>query len=105
MIKFGHVLSQSKTQFPRTMLEQIVTLKMPQVRVEPEVLQFLGKSFNLWHIAIPMLEDHVQLFPGNERYVLALQELYNNLLEEDLSMGLSRLITKSPEMRSLYTFG
>lgn len=51
-----------------------------------------------------MLEDHVQMFPQNERYVFALQELYSGLMEEDLSMGLSRLTTKSPEMRSLYTY-
>jgi hypothetical protein len=64
----------------------------------------MAKHFNLWHLAIPMLEDHVYLFPQNERYVFALQELYNGLLEEDLSTGLSRITTKSPEMRSLYTF-
>ena len=44
----------------------------------------MAKHFNLWHLAIPMLEDHVYLFPQNERYVFALQELYNGLLEEDL---------------------
>jgi hypothetical protein len=81
-----------------------VALKNPQVRIEPEVLQYMAKHFNLWHLAIPMLEDHVQMFPQNERYVFALQELYSGLMEEDLSMGLSRLTTKSPEMRSLYTY-
>jgi len=45
------------------MFEQVVSLKQPQVRVEPEILQFMAKNFNLWHVAIPMLEDHVQLFP------------------------------------------
>jgi hypothetical protein len=86
------------------MLEQIVALKNPQVRIEPEILQFMGKNFNLWHLAIPMLEDHISLFPQNERYFFALQELYSQLMEEDLTSGLSRLTTKSPEMRSLYTF-
>jgi hypothetical protein len=82
-----------------------VSLKQPQVRVEPEILQFMAKNFNLWHVAIPMLEDHVQLFPQNERYVFALQELYSNLMEEDYSAGLSRITTKSKEMRSLFSFG
>jgi hypothetical protein len=77
---------------------------MPQVRIEPEILQYLGKNYNLWHVSIPMLEDHVQLFPQNDRYVLALQELYSGLMESDMQMGLNRLVTKSPEMRSLYTF-
>jgi hypothetical protein len=87
------------------MFEQVVSLKQPQVRVEPEILQFMAKNFNLWHVAIPMLEDHVQLFPQNERYVFALQELYSNLMEEDYSAGLSRITTKSKEMRSLFSFG
>jgi hypothetical protein len=65
----------------------------------------MAKNFNLWHVAIPMLEDHVQLFPQNERYVFALQELYSNLMEEDYSAGLSRITTKSKEMRSLFSFG
>ena len=77
---------------------------MPQVRIEPEILQYLGKNYNLWHVSIPMLEDHVQLFPQNDRYILALQELYSGLMESDMQMGLNRLVTKSPEMRSLYTF-
>jgi hypothetical protein len=53
----------NKQQFSRTMLEQIVALKNPQVRIEPEILQYMAKNFNLWHLAIPMLEDHIQLFP------------------------------------------
>lgn len=60
MVKFNSVNTvHNKTQFARTMLEQIVALNNPQVRVEPEVLQYLAKHFNLWHLAIPMLEDHV----------------------------------------------
>ena len=64
----------------------------------------MGKHFNLWHVSIPLLEDHVQLYSQNERYVHALQELYGGLMEEDLSVGLSRIVTRSPEMRSMYTF-
>ena len=93
-----------KQQFARTLLEQVASLREPQVRIEPEILQYMGKHFNLWHVSIPLLEDHVQLYENNERYVHALQELYNGLMEEDYSMGLSRMVTKSPEMRSLYTF-
>jgi hypothetical protein len=49
------------------------------VRIEPEILQYLGKHFNLWHVSIPQLEDHVQLYKDNERYIHALQELYSGL--------------------------
>jgi len=54
LIRFTSVISpQIKTQFARTMLEQVVALKDPQVRIEPETLQYLGKHFNMWHVAIP----------------------------------------------------
>ncbi len=60
LIKYTSTLPpQVKTLFTRTMFEQVVSLKQPQVRVEPEILQFMAKNFNLWHVAIPMLEDHV----------------------------------------------
>jgi hypothetical protein len=84
-------------------LEQVVLLKEPAVRIEPEVLQYLGKHFNLWHVSIPQLEDHTLLYSKNERYIHALQELYGGLMEEDYSIGLSRLMTTSPEMRTMYT--
>ena len=61
-----------KQQFARTLLEQVASLKEPQVRLEPEILQYMAKHFNLWHVSIPMLEDHVQLYDNNERYVHAL---------------------------------
>ena len=82
----------------------MASLKEPQVRIEPEVLQYMGKHFNLWHVSIPLLEDHVLLYNQNERYVHALQELYNGLMEEDYSVGLSRIVTRSPEMRTMYTY-
>lgn len=52
-------LPMIKQQFARTLLEQVASLKEPQVRIEPEVLQYMGKHFNLWHVSIPLLEDHV----------------------------------------------
>lgn len=96
---------QIRSQFCKTLLEQVVALKEPQVRIEPEILQYLAKHFNLWHVCIPQLEDHVLLFPGNERYVHSLQELYERLMEEDLSAGLHRIVTKSSEMRTLISLG
>jgi len=54
------------------------------VRIEPEVLQYLGKNFNLWHVAIPSLEENIFSWPSNERVFHALNELYSGLMEEDL---------------------
>jgi len=39
----------------------------------------LGKSFNAWHIAIPLLESHVIIFPDESRCFDALAELYKQV--------------------------
>ena len=80
-------LPHMKQQFARTLLEQVASLREPQVRIEPEILQYMGKHFNLWHVSIPLLEDHVQLYDQNERYVHALQELYSGLMETPPLLG------------------
>lgn len=38
----------------------------------PELLQYMAKELNLWHVVIPMLENHIVLYPKNERYINAL---------------------------------
>jgi hypothetical protein len=96
---------QIKSQFCKTLLEQVVAIKEPQVRIEPEVLQYLGKHFNLWHVCIPQLEDHALLYSNNERYVHSLGELYERLMEDDYQAGLHRVTTQSQEMRSLISLG
>jgi hypothetical protein len=75
------------------------------VRIEPEVLQYLGKQLNLWHVSIPMLENHLVVFPRNERYIFALNELYSKLIEEDYIAGLRRTVTDLPETRTIISYG
>jgi hypothetical protein len=60
---------------------------------------------NLWHVAIPILENHIVINPKNERYVMALGEVYNRLYEEDYLAGLRRSITESEETRTIVTLG
>jgi len=64
----------------------------------------MGKNFNLWHVVLPILENHSILFPDNERYFFAINELYDRLSENDYISGLRRLITKSPETRSIISY-
>ena len=45
------------------------------------------------------------LCPKNERYVMALGEVYSRLHEEDYLAGLRRCITESEETRTIVTFG
>lgn len=83
-----------KNSFPKNFLEAVATIS-PQIRLEPELLQFLGKNLNLWHVSIPILENHITLYPDNERYIFSLNELYAKLVEEDYIAGLRRLVTDS----------
>ena len=40
-----------------------ISLSQPQPKLPSELIKFLGKTYNAWHIAIPLLESHVVLFP------------------------------------------
>lgn len=68
-------LSHSK---PQALLEGI-SLSQPQPKIPPELIKFLGKSFSAWHIAIPLLESHVIIFPDESRCFDALAELYKQV--------------------------
>jgi transformation/transcription domain-associated protein len=56
-----------------------ISLSQPQPKIPPELIKFLGKSFNSWHIAIPLLESHVIIFPDESRCFDALAELYKQV--------------------------
>ena len=86
------------------MLESVAALS-PQIRLAPELLQFMAKELNLWHVAIPTLENHIVLCPKNERYVMALGEVYTRLHEEDYLAGLRRSVTECEETRTIVTLG
>jgi hypothetical protein len=64
--------------FSQALLEGI-SLSQPQPKIPPELIKFLGKSFNAWHIAIPLLESHVIIFPDEGRCFDALAELYKQV--------------------------
>ena len=44
-------------------LLESISLSQPQPKIPPELIKFLGNRYNAWHIAIPLLESHVMLFP------------------------------------------
>lgn len=45
-----------------------ISLSQPQPKLPSESIKFLGKTYNAWHIAIPLLESHVVLFPHVSPY-------------------------------------
>ncbi|KAL0020642.1 hypothetical protein WJX79_010395 [Trebouxia sp. C0005] len=65
-----------------------ISLSQPQPKLPSELIKFLGKTYNAWHIAIPLLESHVVLFPHETRCFDALAELYSHLSEDDILYGL-----------------
>jgi|LauGreDrversion4_2_1035121.scaffolds.fasta_scaffold02830_2 hypothetical protein len=46
LIKWDSSLTPTiRTQFVKSMFEAASVLKNPQIRIEPEVLQYIGKNF------------------------------------------------------------
>ncbi|XP_031107078.1 transformation/transcription domain-associated protein-like [Ipomoea triloba] len=70
-------------------------LSHPQPRMPSELIKYIGKTYNAWHIALALLESHVMLFINDTKCSESLAELYRLLNEEDMRCGLwkKRLIT------------
>lgn len=77
-----------------------LSLSQPQPKIPSELIKFLGKTYNAWHIAISLLESHVLLFPQETRCFDALAELYRLLSEEDVRYGLWKKRTITPDTRA-----
>eukprot|EP00958_Prasinococcus_capsulatus_P028071 scaffold6247_cov416-Prasinococcus_capsulatus_cf.AAC.17 len=67
-----------------------ISLSQPQPKIPSELIKYLGKTYNAWYIAIPLLESHVTLFPQEGRCFDALAEMYRLLGEDDMLAGLWR---------------
>jgi transformation/transcription domain-associated protein len=67
-----------------------ISLSQPQPKIPSELIKFLGKTYNAWHIAIALLENHVVRYPQEARCFDALAELYRLLGEQDVLVGLWR---------------
>ena len=65
-----------------------ISLSQPQPKIPSELIKFLGKTYNAWHIAIALLENHVVRYPQEARCFDALAELYRLLGEQDVLVGL-----------------
>uniref|UniRef100_A0A2P2JR38 Uncharacterized protein MANES_01G145600 n=1 Tax=Rhizophora mucronata TaxID=61149 RepID=A0A2P2JR38_RHIMU len=63
-------------------------LSHPQPRMPSELIKYIGKTFNAWHIALALLESHVMLFMNDTKCSECLAELYRLLNEEDMRCGL-----------------
>lgn len=63
-------------------------LSHPQPRMPSELIKYLGKTYNAWHLSLALLESHVILFNNDTKCFECLAELYRLLNEEDMRYGL-----------------
>ncbi|KAH7432383.1 hypothetical protein KP509_07G020000 [Ceratopteris richardii] len=95
-----HAKQQGKRPNVVQALLEGLSLSQPQPKIPSELIKFLGKKFNAWHIAISLLESHVILFPQETRCFDALAELYRSINEDDVRFGLWKRRPITLETRS-----
>ncbi|VFQ99863.1 unnamed protein product [Cuscuta campestris] len=75
-------------------------LSHPQPRMPSELIKYIGKTYNAWHIALALLESHVMLFINDTKCSESLAELYRSINEEDMRCGLWKKRSVSAETRA-----
>ncbi|KAJ7953120.1 Transformation/transcription domain-associated protein [Quillaja saponaria] len=75
-------------------------LSHPQPRMPSELIKYIGKTYNAWHIALTLLESHVMLFMNDTKCSESLAELYRLLNEEDMRCGLWKKRSITAETRA-----
>ncbi|GFH20707.1 transformation transcription domain-associated, partial [Haematococcus lacustris] len=73
--EYHHRQASARPNVVQAMLDGIA-VSQPQPKIPPELIKFLGKTYNAWQIAIPLLESHVVMFPNDTRCFDSLVELY-----------------------------
>uniref|UniRef100_A0A6N2N3S4 Non-specific serine/threonine protein kinase n=1 Tax=Salix viminalis TaxID=40686 RepID=A0A6N2N3S4_SALVM len=71
-----------------------------QPRMPSELIKYIGKTYNAWHIALALLESHVMLFMNETKCSESLAELYRLLNEEDMRCGLWKKRSITAETRA-----
>lgn len=72
----------------------------PQPRMPSELIKYIGKTYNAWHIALALLESHVMLFMNETKCSESLAELYRLLHEDDMRCGLWKKRSTTAETRA-----
>lgn len=75
-------------------------LSHPQPRMPSELIKYIGKTYNAWHLALALLESHVMLFMNDTKCAESLAELYRLLNEEDMRCGLWKKRSITVETRA-----
>lgn len=75
-------------------------LSHPQPRMPSELIKYIGKTYNAWHISLALLESHVMLLMNDTKCSESLAELYRLLNEEDMRYGLWKKRSITAETRA-----
>ncbi|KAL2497632.1 Phosphatidylinositol 3- and 4-kinase family protein with FAT domain [Abeliophyllum distichum] len=81
-------------------LSEGLQLCHPQPRMPSELIKYIGKTYNAWHIALTLLESRVMLSLNDTKCSESLAELYRLLNEEDMRCGLWKKRSITAETRS-----
>ncbi|KAK1401284.1 hypothetical protein POM88_000889 [Heracleum sosnowskyi] len=65
-----------------------------------ELIKYIGKTYNAWHIALGLLESHVMLFLNDSKCSESMAELYRLLNEEYMRCGLWKKRSMTAETRA-----
>jgi hypothetical protein len=58
----SHAHQRTSARLLQALLDGIAVCQ-PQPKIPPELIRYLGRSYNAWQIAIPLLESHCVMFP------------------------------------------
>ena len=71
----------------QALLEAFI-VSQPLPKLPMELVKYLGKTYNAWHVAIKLLESYLPRVEDKDRCLDALAELYQALNEDDIFLGL-----------------
>lgn len=75
-----------------------ISLCKPAPLLSQELIKFLGKTYNLYHVSIKMIENHILSHPEEDHgHDLSLAELYQLLNQQDLFYAIWRKRATYPE--------
>ena len=72
----------------------------PLPSIRPEILQYLAKVHNCWHISIPLLETYAVHLPDKEKSLMYLEQLSSRLGERELATGYKLIRSKSAPIKA-----
>ena len=67
-------------------------MSQPQPKIPSELIKYLGKAFNAWHIALPLLESHSMLFPQVRACQTAPEFVLQSCGESEMPLGFCTLL-------------